>query len=405
MSKYKSQRPEAKWGKDPDSKKKRPTKGKAPAVIATSEANFPPSETHFSPSEAFHQHPPAAPPGTDRFSPIDLDGVESTSQMAPLHNNQNGVRRASSVRPAKKISAMTSNSASAALRRALQSSPARWSQRHNAEIEDEPEVDTTRRLLFSSPRRDGTPKVLGEITTNVVQVMVDIHSTKDVVTGSIDKENCSAESVLDDDAELMRLIEEQFARPTTPVQKIPVPNPFKTPTRATPNHRPITRSVTRSERSGKSPSHFLAPPKTPSRTPRSSRRSPRDNAIFESPFTAQLNQLMSDNPINSPSQHLDFSNLPDLPSFGNGSYNLQQYDEDFFSTDVPMPSSPPRMSYPFPNTSAGVTIDWDNFGFDSAPIQNDKKSEKENERAKNVEIKEELAEEEPAEEALTNETV
>ncbi|RAL64794.1 hypothetical protein DID88_001391 [Monilinia fructigena] len=42
MSKYKSQRPEAKWGKDPDPKKKRPSKAKAAAVMPTSETKFSP---------------------------------------------------------------------------------------------------------------------------------------------------------------------------------------------------------------------------------------------------------------------------------------------------------------------------------------------------------------------------
>ncbi|KAI9649114.1 hypothetical protein NHQ30_001681 [Ciborinia camelliae] len=401
MSKYKSQRPEAKWGKDPDAKKKRPTKAKAAAVMPTSEANFPPSDINFPPSEAFYQQP-VAPLGTDRMSPIDLDGLDPTNQIPTGYSHPNEMRRANSVRPAKKLNAMTSDSASAALRRALQSSPARWTQHSHVEVRDEPEGDTTRRLLFPSPRKDPSPKVLGEVTTNVVQV-VDIYNVKDVVAGTMNKENCSAPFNLEEDAELMRLIEEQFARPTTPVQKTPVANPFKTPTRATPNHRPITRSVTRSGRSGKSPNHLLAPPKTPSKTPGSSRRTPRGNAIFESPFTAQLNQLMSDNPINSPSQHIDFNNLPDLPTFENGSYSLHQYDEDFFSTDVPMPSSPPRMSFGFNNTSAGGPIDWDNFGFDSGPIQNESEKEKEKEKEKDNEVQVQVKEE-PMEETTMDAT-
>ncbi|KAJ8069101.1 hypothetical protein OCU04_002774 [Sclerotinia nivalis] len=393
MSKYKSQRPEAKWGKDPDTKKKRP-KAKVAATMPTSEANFPPSEINLTPSEAFYQQP-VAPSGTDRMSPIDLDGLNSADQIPNGHDRPNGVRRANSLRPTKKMNAMTSDSASAALRRALQSSPARWTHNSHVEVGDEPEGDTTRRILFPSPRKDSSPKVLGEVTANVVQIAVDIHNAKDVVNGTMNKENCSTPFDLEEEAELMRLIEEQFARPTTPVQKTPVANPFKTPTRVTPSHRPITRSVTRSSRSVKSPSHLLAPPKTPSKTPGSSRRTPRGNAIFESPFTAQLNQLMSDNPINSPSQHLDFNHLPDLPNFENGSYNLQQYDEDFFSTDVPMPSSPPRIFPGFNNTSAGGPLDWDNFGFDSVPTQNEKEKQKE----KNVEIKQE-----PTEEATIDET-
>ncbi|ESZ96554.1 hypothetical protein SBOR_3056 [Sclerotinia borealis F-4128] len=397
MSKYKSQRPEAKWGKDPDAKKKRPSKAKAAAVMPTSEANFPPSESNFPPTEVFYQQP-VAPLGIDRMFPIDLDELDSVNQIPTGRGHSNQVRRAESVRPAKKLNAVTSDSASVALRRALQSSPARWSKHNHVEVRDEPEGDTTRRLLFPSPRKDSSPKVLGEVTANVIQVAVEMHSAKDAVTCTMNKENCSATFDTEEDAELMRLFEEEFARPTTPVQKSPVSNLFKTPTRATPSHRPITRSVTRSGRSRISPSHHLAPPETPSKTLGSSRRTPRGNAIFESPFTARLNKALSDNPLNSPSQHLDFSSLPDLPNFENGSYNLQQYDEDFFSTDVLMPSSPPGMFSEFNNcTPAGGAVNWDNYSFDSGPTQNE--NEKEKEKEKDVEVKKE-----PMEEAMMNET-
>lgn len=113
---------------------------------------------------------------------------------------------------------------------------------------------------------------------------------------------------------------------------------------------------------------------------------------------------MSDNPINSPSQHLDFNNLPDLPNFETGSYNLHQYDEDFFSTDVPMPSSPPRMSYGFNNTSAGGALDWDTFGFDSGPANNEKENGNGNGKRKENDVQVHVKEE-PMEETTMNETV
>ncbi|PQE25104.1 gata transcription factor protein [Rutstroemia sp. NJR-2017a BVV2] len=386
MSKYKSQRPEERWARgnqDGDSKKKprsRPSKSKKTAGVPTSEANFPQSE---------------GPTGLDRLSPIDLDPVEPVEQTESKDDTSTQPaenRRSTSVRPTKRLNAMTSDAASAALKRALQSSPARWTKNNSADVTEE--RDTTRRLLFPSPRKDGSSKVLGEVATNVVQVVVDFHSTKDGAAEALDKENSFPIFSAEDDAELMRLFEEELARPTTPDQKTPVANPFKTPTRATPNHRPITRSVSRSNRSVRSPNRHLMPPKTPSRTPGSAsrRRSPRGNAVFESPFTAQLNQLMSDAGvrIDSPSRHLDFSNLPDLPNLDGGSYNLQQYDEDFFSTDVPMPSSPPRMFHSF-NNSAGGNIDWDNFGLDT--------NSKENEKEKSGDVKKEPSEEEGINEA------
>ncbi|KAM3087271.1 hypothetical protein ACMFMG_001374 [Clarireedia jacksonii] len=367
MSKYKSQRPEERWARgnqDGDSKKKprsRPSKTKKTAGAPASEANFPQSE---------------GPTGLDRLSPIDLDPVEPVEQAEPKDGTSTEPaenRRSTSVRPAKRLNAMTSGAASAALTRALQSSPARWTKNSSADVAEEP--DTTRRVLFPSPRKDGSPKVLGEVTTNAVQVVVDFHSTKDGAVETLDKENTFPNFSAEDDAELMRLFEEELARPTTPDQKTPVANLFKTPTRATPNHRPITRSLSKSTKSVRSPNRHLLPPKTPSRTPGSAsrRRSPRGNAVFESPFTAQLNQLMSDAGVrlDSPSRHLDFSNLPDLPNLDNGSYNLQQYDEDFFSTDVPMPSSPPRLFHSLSNPSGG-NLDWDNFGLDTNLQQDEK---------------------------------
>ncbi|KAA8568005.1 hypothetical protein EYC84_008430 [Monilinia fructicola] len=56
-----------------------------------------------------------------------------------------------------------------------------------------------------------------------VQVVVDVQGAKDTVIGTTNKENCSAPFDIEEDAELMRLIEEQFARPTTPTQKNPCP--------------------------------------------------------------------------------------------------------------------------------------------------------------------------------------
>lgn len=353
---------ESNRNKKPAEKKKnqhrppKPKKAKATGNMEpTSEANYPQSEAYF--------------PQTEAAGPVE-DGAQQTQRQ-----------RSTSARPIKRLNAMTSDAASAALRRAIRSSPARWQGTAHSpvDVEDGDDLGSTRRLLFPSPRKDGSPKVLGDVATNVVTIATDFRSLKEAAVDAPNKENCPP--ALDEDAgdaDILRLFEEEMARPSTPEGKSPSQNPFKTPTRPTPSHRPITRSVSRSIQSAKSPGQLLLFQKTPSKTPSSSarRRSPRNHSHnFESPFTATLNQIMADaNEPHSPSRgmQLDFSNLPDLPVMGttqHANYSL----DDFFSTDVPMPSSPPRLGnfhlYEDPLTMSSV--DWTEFSdFDTSMLDN-----------------------------------
>jgi len=234
--------------------------------LPTSEANFPQSEAYFPPSdfpqseanfpqsEAYHPNPEAAGPA-DGVSPGDTTMLQQLQQAVGELSQQPETQqperqRSTSARPSKRLNAMTSDAASAALRRAIQSSPARWVGTQHSPIEVEDDLGSTRRLLFPSPRKDGSPKVLGEVTTNVVQIATDFRSPKEQLVEATNKENCPpAFEAEGEDADLLKLFEEELARPTTPVQKTPRRNPFKTPTRPTPSHRPITRSVSKSIRS------------------------------------------------------------------------------------------------------------------------------------------------------------
>ncbi|KAH7342636.1 hypothetical protein BKA65DRAFT_401552 [Rhexocercosporidium sp. MPI-PUGE-AT-0058] len=401
MSKYKTQRPEDKWDSNgPQERsrgeKKRSTQrlsrprkppGSNPMML-TSDANFPQSDAYFPASDA--NFPMSEAPGPqDGISPGDTTGI----QQAAASTEQSQRQRSSSAQPKKRLNAMTSDAASAALRRAIQSSPARWAgtQHSPIELEEEDDMGATRRLLFPSPRKDASPKVLGEVVANVVQIATDFRSSKErtEIEGQNKENRPPAVEEDDADAEFLQLFEEEMAkadeiqRPCTPVQKSPSQNPFKTPTRPTPNHRPITRSVTRSvrsaksNRSAKSPSQLLMFSRTPIRTPGSAARrllSPRHNdSIFESPFTATLNQMMSEannqtSPIRNDGMELDFGNLPELPQIGQGHGDMNFSLEDFFSTDVPMPSSPPRMGnyqiYEDPITTMNNlnSLDWSEFG-------------------------------------------
>ncbi|KAF9776855.1 hypothetical protein IL306_004884 [Fusarium sp. DS 682] len=146
------------------------------------------------------------------------------------------------------------------------------------EMDLDDELGSTRRLLFPSPRKEGTPKTLGEINANVTKT-AERRQNKEI-SG---KENapCEADNeelIMDDDIEALF---NSPARPSTPPPKSKADTDsalFKTPTRPTPSHRPITRSVSRSLRSVRdllSPSQQALLQRTPTRSPGSVRRSPR----------------------------------------------------------------------------------------------------------------------------------
>ena len=65
----------------------------------------------------------------------------------------------------------------------------------------------------------------------------------------------------------------------------------------------------------------------------------------------------------SPSRaELEFGSLPDLPNLNSNGAEVNFNLEDFFSTDVPMPSSPPRMFQLYEDLMALGNIDWSELG-------------------------------------------
>lgn len=275
----------------------------------------------------------------------------------------------------------------------------------------------TRRLLFPSPRKDGVPKVLGELAVNIVQTAPEFQHLKPATVGK-EKVNsgpgrATTPSPAGDDDLDQELFGTPPARPSTPPPQSANAGPFKTPTRPTPSHRPITRSISRSIRSAKSgtksPSQALFQlQRTPSKTPRSAtgggainfslglnfsaskRRTPRPNPAHahfaleganghcDSPFTATINQLLSEAnefTSGSPSHGLadmDLSSLPNLHSDDvmqqlADAASCQQLDfGNFLPTDMGLPSSPPvlrggrhEIQHPFPGMDeAGMAEMW-----------------------------------------------
>lgn len=244
---------------------------------------------------------------------------------------------------------------------------------------EEEGLGKTRRLLFPSPKKDGTPKVLGDVAVNVVRMSP---SSARLRNTDVDKEN----GLLDLDMELNLLSTPKIgddddmvglfgtpARPSTPPPKEKTSVPFKTPTRPTPSHRPITRSVSKSIRTvrtvGKSPGRAsLQLEQTPTKTPRSSARLRSGNACnnanyslahfeesitggptidFCSPFSSTLNQLLSEAnefTAGSSAHGLGELELPTISSDMGLSGHLEGLDfGHFLTTDAVMPSSPPIM--------------------------------------------------------------
>jgi hypothetical protein len=218
------------------------------------------------------------------------------------------------------------------------------------EMDLDEELGSTRRLLFPSPRKEGTPKTLGEINANTAKTTDSRHNKE-----AVGKENAAVEAQndgpVDDDIEALF---NSPVRPSTPPPKSKVDTDsalFKTPTRPTPSHRPITRSVSRSvSRSLRSVRDLLSPSqqallqRTPTKSPASVRRSPRLNLenklenILDTPLSRTITQLLSEPNFDVNNTNFDFSSLPLLDT---DPANMMEFG-NFLSTDGIMQSSPTK---------------------------------------------------------------
>lgn len=274
-------------------------------------------------------------------------------------------------------------------------------------IPEEDDMGNTRRLLFPSPKKDGQLKVLGEVAVNIVRTSTSIERSKNTI---LEKENMLMDVDVDiemdllstpkirNDEEAIRGLFGTPARPSTPPPKERPVGAFKTPTRPTPSHRPITRSVSKSIRrsTAKSPGHKINHiHQTPTKTPRSSARLrnqdlPSSNKIqhahahfavddsflggmstdFGSPFNSTLNQLLSeanDFTVGSDAHGLGDFELPNMDSDTGLSGHLEGLDfGHFLTTDAVMPSSPPVVGKNGAHVSFDVNAmdfsDWGTFG-------------------------------------------
>lgn len=361
LSKFKSQRPEERWEKEtnPRSRKtKASRKSRSGQKAATTNLT---SEAYFT---------------TDPIGPDDQ------GPSPPKNGDEVMLLRATTTEPPSRERGLRSQTAGAgdsfdSDRKGSTHSRGSGTVQSPAVIEEE-DLGKTRRLLFPSPGKDGHPKVLGNIAVNVVRTSPSTARFKNV---DDDKEN----RLLDLDLELNLLSTPKLSdddmiglfgtppRPSTPPPKDKSLVPFKTPTRPTPSHRPITRSVSKSIRSvrtiTKSPGHaMLQLQHTPTKTPRSSARLRSGNTgnstqyahahfqesitggptiEFCSPFSSTLNQLLSEAnefTAGSSAHGLGEMELPNMGSDMGLSGHLEGLDfGHFLTTDAVMPSSPPMM--------------------------------------------------------------
>jgi hypothetical protein len=196
----------------------------------------------------------------------------------------------------------------------------------------------------------------------------------------VDKENCPPTGPVEENDDLAYLFETPGPAKTTPKKdESSFLDVLKTPTPGSRRRAPLTpkRGVDDADRQ-----------MTPSRniftfTPRVTRSA---TTAPDTPFTRQLNAMLSDALQSSPSQAMDFSSFPvfNTPGRTSGAQFSDFLNDDFLSSDMPVSSSPARNGvlglgfdlYEDPNTSTvGLWNDTSMFGNDAVmlDIENDAK--------------------------------
>ncbi|KAJ8130848.1 hypothetical protein O1611_g2778 [Lasiodiplodia mahajangana] len=353
FSKWKAHRPPEKWEKDEQRLTQTRKKRAAGGGSSRSRKSRAKSESQMNPtSEACLPTDPVGPsdaPQSPKDSSTMTLNVSQADNISEKGSGRNRQRTTNEAKDQGSTHSRTSRASGTAM------SP----------IDLDQELGATRRLLFPSPRKNGEQRILGEVAVNIVQTgprVIEIADTETIAKKNIHPRGQTPEPSNDEFVDLFGIT----PRPSTPPPKGAGSGPFKTPTRPTPSHRPVTRSVSKSMKSSRSlasPSQGLlerTPTRTPRKTPRSVfssgmlRRSPRhllpSEAMGENglgtPMTNSIAQMFSDTDhlvIPSPSRdfEIDFSALSTLDNIDQNS-SIHQFDfATLLATDTLMPSSPP----------------------------------------------------------------
>ena len=329
----KCMRPKEMWNKGqkgPDDKSKRRQNDKRP------EPNpFSGDIDHSSVGMYSEPSSPAKVPGQN-------DAIESEPRLPVLRRNVHTTEKSSF-----KASPLDEASAAAALERAIKSSPHKFMGTQEVPIElGDLTPQPTRRVLFPSPKQceqqphlkqvsvlSGTSPTLNHTTSR------DSPATK---SSLLDKENCPPSACNDIDRFFN---EDAYAAPDRSI--ILTPSKTKYPfLNRTPKQSPCHRPSTTGEPLSTS-KVLVRPPETPKRT------SARYAGVLAeiTPFTAHLNQLLSDANAGTPeTSHFNFPTLPSLRNTPNSSrildFDFGNFDsQDLISTDIPIPSSPPAWNF------------------------------------------------------------
>ncbi|KAL8952785.1 MAG: hypothetical protein Q9222_001332 [Ikaeria aurantiellina] len=278
---------------------------------------------------------------SDGSSPADTNERACEEQLPELSTRR---QRASSVQldtGSKKRNCLNEASATAALLRAIRSSPVQpRSVQHSTVTAKDLTPKPTRRILFPSPPGSGQHRALDDKDSN--STGKPSHSPKRQRRDTLDqadKENLPPQDETENETSFHEKPGQRSVTPT-PSSK-PGELLFKTPQRSlTPDRVPPTTGDFFSSAARA----LLRPHITPKGI--SSRLNGSQPLGEISPFTAQMNQMLSDVHATSPTgSNFDFPSLPSLnntPGRVRHEFDFSHFDsQDLLSTDVPMASSPP----------------------------------------------------------------
>lgn len=310
---------------------------------------------------------------SDGSSPADANEQTSESQAPQLPTTTRP--RASSFQAGRSLlngSKLNQSSAAAALQRAIQSSPVRCRSVQQVEAaRTDLTPRPTRRILFPSPtqreqRQLSEGGIFDKRKDHNKPLIRHAHDSLD----SANKENLPPQQD-DDERPILDELPQRSVTPT-PISKSR-DMPLKTPNR---NLTPERIAPTTGDFFSSAAKALLRPQTTPKHAASRSHISQPLGEI--SPFTTQLNSILSDANVPSPSgSPFRFPSLPSLsntPHRTHHAFDFTQFDaQDLLSTDVPMASSPPIegwfgvyedpaerggdfwSDYPFPSSSPPAT--------------------------------------------------
>ncbi|KAI9718069.1 MAG: hypothetical protein M1812_004327 [Candelaria pacifica] len=361
LNKMKCMRPPEKWTKEPrdpnERKKKAPKKKKG----KTQQGSEPSHELNQAQVSAL---------SIDETSPADAaeEGSQALNSQAQSRPTR---QRAASLQPNVPAPDGATRWGDAALHRAIQSSPARVIGSQHSPIEiDDLTPKPTRRILFPSPQKGEAKASENDLSSSKTALL-------STITGKYlpdlpqpfdqdDKENRPPSEQISD--QFAHLFEDgRIRRPVTPPPASSQPRGApKTPNRSTLGSKDVAMSKAIFSSGGSQ--QFDLP------------FTPRQGLVIEqggaemTPFTRQLNSLLSHaNGNTSPSAgNIDFGFLPSFdsntPNRDSMPFELPHFDpDDMFSTDVPMPSSPPIFFSLYEDPVEPLSGLWSDYNLPSSP--------------------------------------